>query len=90
MGELLRDRLRASDWEVVNESLLPLVCFIDASGADPDAIVDAVNATGRARIFSETLPPERRVIRAAITNYRTGREEIEVLIDALELARRGR
>jgi aromatic-L-amino-acid/L-tryptophan decarboxylase len=90
MGDLLRDRLRASNWEVVNESLLPLVCFIDARDADPDAIVHAVNATGRARIFSETLPPERRVIRAAITNYRTGPEEIEVLIDALELARRGR
>jgi glutamate/tyrosine decarboxylase-like PLP-dependent enzyme len=87
MGELLRDRLRAADWEVVNDSVLPLVCFVDAAGADPDEIVDAVNTTGRARIFSETLPPGRRVIRAAITNFRTGAQDIEALIDALNHAR---
>jgi glutamate/tyrosine decarboxylase-like PLP-dependent enzyme len=90
MGELLRDRLRGAGWEVVNETVLPLVCFVDAAGADSDTIVDAVNATGRARIFGATLPPERRVIRAAITNYQTGPDDIEALVNALEAARRSR
>ena len=56
----------------MNETVLPLVCFVDAEGADPDAIVEAVNTSGRARIFTATVPPGRQVIRAAITNYRTG------------------
>jgi glutamate/tyrosine decarboxylase-like PLP-dependent enzyme len=87
MADLLRDRLRASGWEVVNETVLPLVCFVDAARADPDAIVEAVNTSGRARIFTATVPPGRQVIRAAITNYRTGREDVDALIEALGEAR---
>jgi glutamate/tyrosine decarboxylase-like PLP-dependent enzyme len=90
MGELLRDRLRRNGWEIVNETALPLVCFVDEAGADSDAIVDGVNATGRARIFGATLPPDRRVLRAAITNFRTGSEDIDVLVDALDIARQSR
>jgi glutamate/tyrosine decarboxylase-like PLP-dependent enzyme len=88
MGELLRESLRSAEWDVVNDSVLPLVCFVDAAGADSDVIVAAVNATGRARIFSETLTPERRVIRAAITNYRTGSQDVEALVRCLDIARR--
>jgi glutamate/tyrosine decarboxylase-like PLP-dependent enzyme len=89
MGELLRARLPEAGWQVVNETPLPLVCFVDADGAAaPDAIVEAVNASGRARIFTTTLPPDRRVIRAAITNFATGSEDIDALIDALDYARR--
>ena len=87
MGDLLRDRLQRAGWQVVNETALPLVCFLDGAMADPDAIVDAVNASGRARIFGATIPPERRVIRAAITNHRTGPDDVAALIEALELAR---
>lgn len=88
MGELLRVRLREAGWQVVNDTPLPLVCFVDAAGAAPDAIVEAVNASGRARIFTTTLPSDRRVIRAAITNFATGSEDIDALIDALDDARR--
>jgi len=87
MGELLRDRLQTAGWEVVNDTVLPLVCFVDAGFADPDAIVDAVNASGRARIFAATIPPQRRVIRCAITNYRTGPHDVETVVEALDVAR---
>lgn len=87
MGELLRERLRAARWLAVNETPLPLVCFVDDAGADPDTVIEAVNASGMARIFGATLPPGRRVIRAAITNHRTGPQDIEALVDALEFAR---
>jgi len=87
MGQLLRERLRGAGWRVVNETPLPLVCFVDDANRDPDEIVEAVSASGRARIFSATIPADRRVIRAAITNYRTGPEDIDDLIDALDLAR---
>jgi glutamate/tyrosine decarboxylase-like PLP-dependent enzyme len=88
MAELLRRRLEETDWQVVNETPLPLVCFVDTAGADPDAIVGAVNASRVARIFTATLPPGRRVIRTAITNFRTGPGDIDTLIEALDHARR--
>jgi aromatic-L-amino-acid/L-tryptophan decarboxylase len=87
MGDLLRDRLQAMRWLIVNETALPLVCFTDEQGADPNAIVDAVNASGRARIFSTTIAPERHVIRAAITNHQTEATDIEALLTALNDAR---
>jgi glutamate/tyrosine decarboxylase-like PLP-dependent enzyme len=87
MGDLLRDRLANAGWQVVNETVLPLVCFADADGADADAIVEAVNTSRRARIFTETIPPGRQVIRAAITNYQTGPEDVDALIAALNDAR---
>jgi glutamate/tyrosine decarboxylase-like PLP-dependent enzyme len=88
MAELLRERLRAAGWHVMNDTPLPLVCFVDEAGVDPERIVDAVNASGRARIFGATLPPGRHVIRAAITNFRTGPHDIDELVEALDLARR--
>jgi 7-keto-8-aminopelargonate synthetase-like enzyme len=63
------------------------VCFVDADGTDPDAIVEAVNTSGRARIFTATVPPGREVIRAAITNYKTTEDDIDALIAALDDAR---
>jgi glutamate/tyrosine decarboxylase-like PLP-dependent enzyme len=89
MADLLRDRLRASGWQVVNQTVLPLVCFVDADGADPDVIVEAVNTSGRARIFTATVPPGRKVIRAAITNYKTTEDDIDALIAALDDGRAG-
>jgi glutamate/tyrosine decarboxylase-like PLP-dependent enzyme len=87
MGDLLRDRLGKAGWQVVNETVLPLVCFVDPEGADSDAIVDAVNDSGAARIFGATIPPGRQVVRAAITNYRTAPDDIGALVEALDLAR---
>ncbi len=88
MGQRLRHKLTQAGWRIVNDSPLPLVCFIDPASTDPEAIVRAVNASGRARIFSTTIPPDRRVIRACITNYRTQPEDLDALCDSLEAARR--
>jgi glutamate/tyrosine decarboxylase-like PLP-dependent enzyme len=87
MGDLLRERLANERWQIVNETALPLVCFVDPNGLDPDAIVEAVNASGRARIFSTSIPPGRQVIRAAITNYKTGPADVHALVAALDDAR---
>ena len=87
MGDLLRERLRGSGWRIVNETELPLVCFVDGGGADSEAIVDAVNATGRARIFTTMLPRLGPVIRAAITNHRTSPDDVQALVEALNEAR---
>ena len=37
MGDLLREKLRSSDWEIVNDTPLPLVCFVDQAPAMSDS-----------------------------------------------------
>ena len=87
MGDLLRERLRGAGWRIVNGTRLPLVCFVDPEGADSEAIVDAVNATGRARIFTTMLPRLGPVIRVAITNHQTSPDDVQALVEGLNEAR---
>lgn len=94
MGGELRRGLRAAGWQVVNETPLPLVCFVDstrAGGASADyldAIAVAVVRSGDAWISTTRLADSRPVIRACITNYRTSPADLAALTDALESARR--
>jgi glutamate/tyrosine decarboxylase-like PLP-dependent enzyme len=90
LGRLLRAKLQAADWDVVNPTPLPLACFVDRnrpSAEDVDAIAYAVVATGRAWI-SPTRVAGRPVLRACITNYRSEAKDIETLVALLEEARR--
>ncbi|HEV2176690.1 MAG TPA: aminotransferase class V-fold PLP-dependent enzyme [Terriglobia bacterium] len=94
MGEQLRRGLRSAGWQVVNETPLPLVCFVDATRQDGasaaylDAVALAVVRSGRAWISTTRLGDSRPVLRACITNYRTGPGDLTALIEALESARR--
>ena len=95
MGELLRDRLRESEWRVVNRTPLPTVCFVDARDAGDNSmhrlteIVDAVVASGKAWISTTMAGGERPVIRACVTNYATSAEDIGALVADLDAARAG-
>lgn len=88
MGDLLRDGLRADGWEVVNRTPLPLVCFRHARLPDRDAcrrVVDDLVRSGRAWI-SLVEVRGAPALRACITSYRTGPEQIARLRE--DLARR--
>jgi glutamate/tyrosine decarboxylase-like PLP-dependent enzyme len=88
MGNLLRERLRADGWAIVNETPLPLVCFAD-SGGDADtqrAIASDVVRSGAAWI-SPTVIGGRTVMRACITHYGTAPEDVAALVEALRQAR---
>jgi glutamate/tyrosine decarboxylase-like PLP-dependent enzyme len=89
MGELLDRRLRESDWEVVNATPLPISCFVerDAGAERLEAIRGNVFASGAAWISTTRLGGEQPALRACITNFRTGPEDVEALIAALEAAR---
>jgi len=89
MGDLLRRELDGNGWEVVNASPLPVLCFLDRGGADPKAIAAAVVSSGEAWISTTILGGSRLTLRACITNYRTGPEDIRALIGSLEKARSG-
>lgn len=93
IGEHLRDSLSKAGWQVVNKTPLPLVCFVDRQSSDgPDAahleeICRQVVSSGTAWISTTRISNGRTVLRACITNYRTGPEHIAALIDALAMAR---
>lgn len=93
MGKLLRERLIASGWSVVNRTELPCVCFTPANEswdmATHQKASDAVVASGQAWISSVWLGGKVPALRACVTNYRTGPGEIEKLITVLAEVRDG-
>jgi glutamate/tyrosine decarboxylase-like PLP-dependent enzyme len=92
MGVLLRKKLVEARWKVVNETPLPLVCFIDDratwNSAECQRIADTVVASGKVWISTILLGAEKRAaLRACITNCRTEPCHIDGLIAVLEKAR---
>jgi glutamate/tyrosine decarboxylase-like PLP-dependent enzyme len=96
MGELLRARLRAAQYEVVNETPLPLVCFVDSARTDGGTAGylararNVVGSAGDAWISVARLGAARRpVLRACITNANTAPVDLDRLVDRLRQARAG-
>jgi glutamate/tyrosine decarboxylase-like PLP-dependent enzyme len=94
MGRALRQGLVAHGWEPVNDTPLPLVCFVDARHPEGrsveriEALARRVVGSGRAWISSVRLGPEALpALRACITNYRTDEADVAALLKALEEAR---
>ena len=89
MGALLRDGLRADGWQVLNDTVLPLLCFAPLGETDDDAIralEREVVASGVTWISSVRLRG-RLALRACITSYETAPADIEALLRQLRLAR---
>ncbi|UCE61189.1 MAG: aminotransferase class V-fold PLP-dependent enzyme [Phycisphaerales bacterium] len=93
MGDLLRSRLGASSWAIVNDTPLPLVCFVDDTGPCGDeeprlkAIADEIVTSGRAWISSTRIGGSKPVLRVCIMNHRTVHDDIEALVHDLNRAR---
>jgi aromatic-L-amino-acid/L-tryptophan decarboxylase len=93
MGDRLRERLRERGWQVVNETPLPVVCFVpdDAAGsagaAELARIAAAVEHSGDAWISLARLDG-RPALRACIISHRTTEADVDALCDSLERARR--
>ena len=93
MADLLRERLTAAGWGVVNDSPLAIVCFthpdIERGAITLQSILDRVIDSGRAWISEVTLSDGRHALRACITSYRTQPEDVAILVDELERALEG-
>ena len=93
MGDLLRQELKKSGWNVVNQTKLPVVCFVDQqkpvgkSIEFLEHIAQGVVSSGKAWISTTRLKQNIPVLRACITNYRTGPEEIYALVRVLNETR---
>jgi glutamate/tyrosine decarboxylase-like PLP-dependent enzyme len=91
LGRYLRTALLARGWCVLNDSLLPLVCFTPTVTTDRQDIavcqvVQRVVASGRAWLSAVELHG-RLVIRACITSYETTKTDIDALLGLLDEAR---
>jgi len=91
MGDLLRERLTESGWNVLNRTRLPVVCFTPSKEEWDMAMhqhaSDAVVQSGSAWISTILLGGKKPALRACITNYRTGPEHIEALLAILSKVR---
>ena len=90
MGDLLRQRLTEEDWVVVNDTPLPVVNFVGRENKTPaflEAVASEVVSSGEAWISVAHLGELGPALRACITHFGTGPEDLEALIRALGRAR---
>jgi glutamate/tyrosine decarboxylase-like PLP-dependent enzyme len=93
LGHLLRQLLMASGWKIVNQTILPLICFVDKTHPKGDAldfltsIQEKVVTSGKAWISVTRLKEGLPAIRACINNFRTEEEDIHILVNTLNKAR---
>lgn len=93
LGRALRARLERDGWRAVNDTPLPLVCFVD--GRHPEGgrlphlqkLAEAVLASGRAWISAVSLSTGQAALRACITNHRTTEADLDALVETLAQAR---
>ena len=88
MGLTLRRRLADAGWRIVNETPLPVVCFVRPSWTAEDPAVDALVASlqkrGAVWISKVQLTHHGWALRACITSYHTQEHDLETLIQELE------
>ena len=92
-GRELRGRLEGAGWKPVNDTPLPVVCFVDAThprGGQADylaRVAAAVLASGEAWLSTVSLAGRQPALRACITNHRTGTGDLDALVQTLAAAR---
>lgn len=90
LADRLRNGLRARGWHIVNDTPLPVVCFVDDARRDGrflDAVARAVIASRGGWISVPRFSNGTRALRACINNHRTSEDDIDALLDALDRAR---
>lgn len=93
LADALRGRIASTGWRVVNDTPLPIVCFVDAtrddgaSGRFLDGVARAVARSAHAWISLTRLANTGRALRACVTGFATTRADVDALADALDAAR---
>jgi aromatic-L-amino-acid/L-tryptophan decarboxylase len=90
MGDVLRAKLAERGWIVVNDSVLPVVCFthprVDDGACSAGALVRRVCDGGRTWISEVRLTSKAPALRACITSYRSTEADLEILTEELQRA----
>jgi glutamate/tyrosine decarboxylase-like PLP-dependent enzyme len=93
MGQILREKLEAAGWEVVNRTELPVVCFVDRlthtgrTAAFISEIAREVAHGGEVWISETRLNETVPALRACITSFRATPQDLDILISTLAAAR---
>jgi glutamate/tyrosine decarboxylase-like PLP-dependent enzyme len=86
MGDLLRARLRERGFVLLNDTPLPVVCFTHPRldhERDARRITEGLARAGTAWISETRLRRTTRALRACVTNYDTGPQDVGALVDGL-------
>lgn len=89
LGNLLREQLRRTGWQIANKSPLPVVCFTDnlvpnnGTARYLEDIANKIVESGEAWISSTRLNSDLPVLRACITNYKTDENDVTHLTSIL-------
>ncbi|HEY0011755.1 MAG TPA: aminotransferase class V-fold PLP-dependent enzyme [Allosphingosinicella sp.] len=81
----LAQRLESRGWRIENQSPAAVLCF-NAPEVEPERIVGRLQASQRVWVSLARFEG-RAVVRACPTSFRSGEEDIDVLVDELEDAR---
>ena len=89
MANLLKRKLEADGWTVMNEPDLAVVCFADKrlAATSLPAIAAYVVASGRAWISFTKIGDGIPVLRACVVNYKTQPSDLQILCEILNEAR---
>lgn len=84
LGEYLRERLRATGWEITNPTDLPVVCFKRPHWTKDRGIHAAQEAISSGKVWISAYPINGTYsLRACLTNFNTHEEHIEELVQVL-------
>ena len=88
MGKRLRLGLGREGWRILNDTELPIVCFAPAAGADEAVCRIEAEVTGSGRAWVSIVRLRGQLaLRACITSYETGPEDVDELLALLDTAR---
>ncbi len=93
LADRLRCRLEAEGWAIVNDTPLPLVCFVDGTRPDGRTARFLAAASARARathgvwVSLVRLASGARALRACVNNARSGEADVDALVEGLGAAR---
>lgn len=82
LGFYLKNKIEKTGWQIHNDTALPVVCFTDPLGADPELIRSAIWEKLGAFITTPGFKG-RKVLRAGIINFETEKVHVDMLVDEL-------
>jgi glutamate/tyrosine decarboxylase-like PLP-dependent enzyme len=93
LADLLRERLRTGGWQIVNDTPLPVVCFVDMTRSDGatarflEGVARATIASGGGWLSVVRFSNGGPALRACVNSHRTRAHDIERLAASLDAAR---
>lgn len=87
MGNALKEKLKNNDWNMMNETPLPIVCFSKDTYSDDDVRNICAHVVQSKKAWISTYPINGKLsLRACITNYATSENELDQLVMLLQNA----